>query len=137
RGVTGPGGDPLPQVDVPARMVIPAGHRGPAFLVFRNFDSILRYNASTSYALAVGHLADRIAGGFEIQQAWPTDLRPLSRSERKELQERLNTRGFGAGKVDGIIGANTRKAIKGFQKQAGLVADGYPSSELLQALRTQ
>lgn len=134
-GITDNDGDPLPSVAVPGRIVLPAGHRGPAFVVFKNFEAILRYNNSTSYAIAVGHLADRIAGGLTFSQAWPTDVLPLSRSQRLELQSLLNARGFNAGKVDGIVGANTRNAIKAFQRSAGLIPDGYPSTALLDRLR--
>jgi membrane-bound lytic murein transglycosylase B len=118
-----------------ATLLLPAGHRGPAFLVLNNFRSILRYNNSTSYALAIGLLAERLQGGGQILAAWPTADKPLSRSERFELQELLEARGFQPGGVDGIIGANTREAIRRFQISLGWPADGYPTHSLLESLR--
>ena len=120
-----------------AALLLPAGHRGPAFLVTGNFRSILRYNNSTSYALAIGLMSDRLQDKQDIQGAWPRDDRPLSRTERIELQERLDSGGFDPGAADGIIGANTRKAIRQFQNTLGVPADGYPTYALLQRLRGQ
>lgn len=118
-----------------ASLLLPAGHRGPAFLVLNNFRSILAYNASTSYALAVSLLADRYRGMGEIHGAWPTQDRPLGRSEREELQQLLAAKGFEHGKADGIIGYNTRKAVRAYQQSIGLPPDGYPTPELLDRLR--
>lgn len=118
-----------------ATLLLPAGHRGPAFLVLNNFRSILRYNNSTSYALAIGLLAERLQGGGQIVASWPTSDKPLSRSERFELQELLEKRGYEPGGVDGIIGANTRQAIRRFQLGQGWPADGYPTHALLEQLR--
>lgn len=118
-----------------ATLLLPAGHRGPAFLVFNNFRSILRYNNSTSYALAIALLSERLQGHGQIIAAWPTTDKPLSRSERFELQELLEARGYEPGGVDGIIGANTRQAIRRFQMTQGWPADGYPTHALLEKLR--
>jgi lytic murein transglycosylase len=118
-----------------AALLLPAGTRGPAFIVFKNFDAIHSYNRSESYALAIAHLADRMRGGAPIQAAWPTDDPILSRSERRELQERLIARGFLEGGADGIVGSRTVAAIKAFQSSAGLPADGYASARVLKALR--
>ncbi|HDZ56699.1 MAG TPA: lytic murein transglycosylase [Pseudomonas xinjiangensis] len=119
----------------PATLLLPAGHKGPAFLIMNNFRSILRYNNSSSYALAIGLMSERLQGAGEIQASWPTNDAPLSRSERMELQERLEAGGFEPGGVDGIIGANTRQAIRRLQQSLGLPADGYPTVELLKTLR--
>jgi membrane-bound lytic murein transglycosylase B len=119
-----------------ASLLLPAGHTGPAFLVRDNFRSILRYNNSTSYALAIGLLAKRMQGEGEIIATWPTGDKPLARSERLELQQRLQAVGFDPGIADGIIGANTRQALRNFQIALGLPADGYPSKDLLEKLRT-
>lgn len=118
-----------------ASLLLPAGHKGPAFLVMQNFRAILAYNASTSYALAVCLLSDRFRGKGAIKGAWPLDERPLTRVERVELQTRLNAKGFDTGKPDGIIGYNSRKAIRAYQKKVGLAADGYATSSLLEELR--
>lgn len=118
-----------------ASLLLPAGYRGPAFLVLDNFRSVLRYNNSSSYALAIGLLADRFQGGGEIRGNWPRDELPLSRSDRMELQERLTDQGFDPGTPDGIIGANTRQAIRAYQQKQGWPADGYPTQELLGRLR--
>ena len=121
----------------PATLILPAGHRGPAFLVMNNFRSILRYNNSTSYALAISLLSERFQGRGQIHASWPTEDDPLSRSERLELQEQLQARGFEPGTVDGIIGANTRQAIRRFQIALGWPADGYPDRQLLKALQNR
>ena len=121
--------------DAQAALVLPAGYRGPAFLVLDNFRAILKYNNSTSYALAVGLLGDRLQGRGEIRAAWPLDEKPLSRSQRIELQDRLSARGLNPGPADGIIGANTRKAVRAFQQSQGWPADGYPTLHLLQRLQ--
>lgn len=119
-----------------ASLLLPAGYRGPAFLVLDNFRSILRYNNSTSYGLAIALLSERMQGRGEIVASWPTDDEPLSRTERLELQQRLQAGGFDPGGVDGIIGANTRQALRSLQIALGLPADGYPSKPLLEKLRT-
>ena len=118
-----------------AALLLPAGTRGPAFLVFQNFNAIHAYNNSESYALAIAHLADRLQGGGPIVASWPTDDRTLSRAERVELQLWLIERGFYTGAADGILGSRTVDAIKSFQVSAGLAVDGYPSLRLLTALR--
>ncbi len=120
-----------------AALILPAGYRGPAFLVLDNFRAILKYNNSSSYALAVSLLNERFDGAGYIRGAWPKDDLPLSRSERIELQDRLNATGHEAGTADGIIGANTRKAIRNAQQTLGWPADGYPTHKLLDSLRAR
>jgi membrane-bound lytic murein transglycosylase B len=118
-----------------ASIIIPAGHKGPAFLVLGNFRSLLSYNRATSYALSVAHLSDRLAGQGPFIAAWPTGEQPLKRSEMKELQQRLTAIGCDAGKPDGVIGRKTRAAVRCYQRQTGQPADGYPTLTLLARLR--
>ncbi len=133
-GVQALDGTPLP--DFPdGAILMPAGVRGPAFLVGPNFRAILRYNNSTSYALAVSLLAQRIAGGPGVQGAWPRDLQPLSRDQVKALQGALNDRGFAAGSADGQLGPATRQALRAWQRSQGLPADGYPTLDMLAKLQ--
>ena len=128
-------GRDLPAVDVEASLVMPGGYRGPAFLVYNNFRVILNWNRSITYAIAVGHLADRLAGQGPLQTERPAGERPLSRQEVEELQERLLAKGFDPGVPDGVVGGRTRAALRAFQRHAGLPPDGFPSIEVLQKLR--
>lgn len=115
-----------------ARVFLPAGAKGPAFLVFENFEAVLKYNQSTSYGLAVGLLSERLAGREEpILAEWPRGDRALSLAERMALQQSLKDKGFDPGPIDGVIGAGTKKALKAWQKSAGRPADGYASHETL------
>ncbi|UCE33026.1 MAG: lytic murein transglycosylase [Burkholderiales bacterium] len=110
------------------------GGIGPAFLVFRNFDAIVRYNASESYALAIAHLADRLRGAGPFAVAWPTEDPGLDRAQRRELQRRLRARGHDIGPVDGLIGARTRAAIRIEQSRLGLEPTGRAGVTMLEAL---
>ena len=103
-GVRLPHGGDFPSIDGRAVLTLPAGARGPAFLLLRNFRVLLRYNNSTAYALSVGHLADRLRGGAAFFQPWPRDDRALTTSERKELQKLLGACGFPIGEPDGRFG---------------------------------
>lgn len=123
-------GSPLPAM-ADAMVLQPAGARGPAFLVGRNYRAILRYNNSMSYALTVGLLSQRIASGPGVQAAWPRDLRALTRGEMIALQTALNQKGFDSGTPDGQMGPATRGALRAFQRSAGLPADGFPTETLL------
>ena len=127
-------GAPLPEF-ADGAILLPAGARGPAFLVGPNFRAILRYNNSTSYALAVGLLAQRLIGGPGVQAPWPRDLPALTRSQLLALQTALNQRGFASGTPDGIMGPATRDGIRRYQRSVGLPADGYPDPDLLQRLQ--
>ncbi|WP_282361840.1 lytic murein transglycosylase [Pseudomonas sp. PS01300] len=136
-GVTLPAGARAPAgtEQLSAALLLPAGARGPAFLVLDNFRAILKYNNSSSYALAVSLLAERFENSGFIRGSWPKDDLPLSRSERIELQQLLSANNYDAGTADGIIGANTRKAIRSAQQAQGWPADGYPTHKLLESLR--
>lgn len=118
-----------------ASVLLLGGHNGPAFLVRDNFRAIMRYNPSTSYALAVALLADRIEGRAPVLGSWPRHEQPLSRDERTELQQRLAALGFDPGGIDGIIGANTRNALRRFQVTVNEVPDGFATKSLLDRLR--
>jgi lytic murein transglycosylase len=135
RGVGRAGGKPFRRGGDLGHLLLPAGAHGPAFLVIENFRAIMRYNPSESYALAVGHLADRIRGGEPFVQPWPRDELPLSRGERLELQTRLAGLGLYRGDPDGQLGSRTRAAIRDFQTRAGLAPDGFASNKLLDRLR--
>ncbi len=129
-------GKQFPRQSDRAVLVLPAGASGPAFLMLRNFYVIKRYNNATAYALAVGHLADRIIGGGELQGDWSRDHLPLNRTQTRELQTLLNRRGFSVGAADGKVGPATRRGIRAFQRSRGLVPDGYASVMLLTKLKT-
>lgn len=125
---------PLPAL-LESSILLPAGARGPAFLVGPNFRTILRYNNATSYALAVNLLAQRLAGGAVVQAPWPRDLQLLSRSQLLALQTALNARGFDSGTPDGMVGPATQRGVRQYQRSLGLAADGYPTLDLLQRLQ--
>ena len=118
-----------------ASVLLPAGARGVALLILGNFRVIERYNSADAYVIAVGHLADRLRGGPGFRAGWPRGDRALRLDERVELQERLARAGHDPGAVDGRIGPNTIAAVRAFQRQAGMIPDGYPSLDLLQRLR--
>ncbi|WP_346795377.1 lytic murein transglycosylase [Halomonas sp. Bachu 37] len=118
-----------------AEVIVPAGADGPAFLVGPNFRAILRYNNATSYALAVGTLADAIAGRPGIERNWPRDQEPLSRDDVAELQRLLNANGYSVGGADGIMGPNTRQGVRAFQRDSGMTPDGFATQALLARLR--
>lgn len=132
-GVQGVDGAPLPALDDTA-LLLPAGARGPAFLVGPNFRTILRYNNATSYALAVALLAQQIDGGPGVQAAWPADLVTLSRTEVRALQQALDDRGFATGTPDGVMGPATREGLRRWQRSAGLPPDGEPDAAQLRTL---
>ncbi len=118
-----------------ASVLLPAGHRGPAFLTFENFAVLRRYNAADSYVLAVGLLADGIAGRPGLQARWPAGLTALSHEEMRQLQAALTKAGFDTLGADGIAGTNTVRAVRAFQRSRGLPPDGHPSATLLALLR--
>jgi membrane-bound lytic murein transglycosylase B len=135
RGVIRVGGKKFPRLGDKAALYLPAGRNGPAFLVLNNFRSILRYNNAATYALAVGHLADRLHGYGPFAKSWPTKHKPLARDERLELQKLLTAKGFDTGGMDGVIGNQTLHAVRKYQKSRGLKVDGWPSARVLKTLR--
>jgi lytic murein transglycosylase len=136
-GIRRAGGKAFPRHAENAYLFVPAGAQGPAFLMTHNFRVIMRYNPAEAYALAIGHLADRLRGGDAFVQAWPRHERALSLSERAEMQQLLAKRGHDAGAPDGRFGAKSRAALRDYQASAGLVADGFASQKVLARLRGQ
>jgi membrane-bound lytic murein transglycosylase B len=128
-------GGPLPVVaGMDAQLLMPAGHKGPVFLAYDNFDVIMRWNRSTSYALSVGHLADRISGAGALRQPLPLNQPRLRIDEVIQLQELLSAGGFDAGEADGMLGPATRSALREFQLSVGLIGDGFPDQGTLERL---
>ena len=120
-----------------AKLIAPGGHRGPKLLTFKNFDVIKKYNNSTSYAMGITVLGEALRGRSAITTDWPRSDKPLSFTNKKALQTKLNALGYNVGGVDGQIGPNTRKAIRAWQASQGLPADGYMEQTLLQRLIAQ
>jgi membrane-bound lytic murein transglycosylase B len=136
RGVKTANGDVLAVLEENAAIYLPAGAHGPAFLTFPNFRVLLKYNNAASYALAVSLLADRMAGAGPVKHDWPRDERPLSRNERLQFQRDLQALGFDPGEPDGVLGRKTRAALRQYQKNKSLAADGFPTAMLLGMLET-
>ncbi|MDR3513899.1 MAG: lytic murein transglycosylase [Caulobacteraceae bacterium] len=119
-----------------AQLLLPTGAAGPAFLAFDNHFVIRKYNNSTAYALAVGLLADRIGGAPPLATPWPHED-PLSLADRTAAQSALARLGYPPGALDGVIGANTRAALRQWQKAKGLPADGYLSLDVVRRLQAE
>lgn len=134
-GLTRVGNKQFPRADDRAFLLVPAGVQGPGFLMLPNFRAIMKYNPSEAYALAIGHLADRLRGGEPFVQDWPRYERVLSRDERLELQQLLARHGYDVGEPDGRLGARTRSAIRDFQVKVGQIPDGFASAVVLDRLR--
>jgi membrane-bound lytic murein transglycosylase B len=133
-GVTDAFGRPLPSLSLTSSVLVPAGAEGPAFVVYDNFDVIMRWNRSEFYAISVGRLADRIAGAGTLAVEPPESNLRLTRELVLSLQQNLNALGFDSGTPDGIFGSGTREALRGFQRSRGLVPDGYPNAEVIEAV---
>lgn len=136
-GVRRINGDDLPKADVMASLLAPAGHAGPKFLVYGNFRTIMRWNQSQFYALAIGHLADRIIGKGALSTLGPRDAKSLSFAQSEELQQLLIDAGYDPGPADGIIGSMTRDAIRAFQNDNQIVPDGHPSVDILERIKAK
>ncbi|MBM9593985.1 lytic murein transglycosylase [Roseitranquillus sediminis] len=132
-GVRTVGGRSVPDHG-PASLLIPSGPSGPAFLIFRNFTVLTRYNNAQNYVIGVGHLADRIAGGPPLAAGFPPDAQGMTISDRRELQRRLTAAGFDTGGADGVVGPDTRAAISAYERAAGMPVTGQPSMTLLARL---
>lgn len=133
QGLMKTNGSKVGKADVKASLLVPAGHQGPAFLVYDNFDVIMKWNRSEFYAIAVGHLADRIAGATRLSKPLPK-LPAFTRDQLKNMQENLNQLGFDVGKADGIMGPATRKGVRNFQASIKMTADGFPDLAVLDAI---
>ncbi|MGH6736174.1 MAG: lytic murein transglycosylase [Methyloceanibacter sp.] len=132
-GVTYRNGKPVPADNVPAALVLPMGRDGPAFLAYPNFINVyLDWNNSLVYSTTAGYYATRLAGAPPLKRGNPE---PFTAAETKQLQQLLARQGFDVGKIDGVIGAGTREAIRSMQIKYGLPADSYPSHELLRQLQ--
>lgn len=134
-GITRVSGKAFPRPGDVGRLYMPAGATGPAFLLLHNFDVIKRYNNSDSYALAVGHLADRILGSGSFAMPWPAGDYALNKDQRAQVQTLLARAGYDVGSADGVIGPKTRAAVMAYQSRAGLPADGHVSGRLLDQLK--
>jgi membrane-bound lytic murein transglycosylase B len=135
QGIRRADGKPFDRPDERGFLLLPAGVQGPAFLMLPNFQAVMKYNPAEAYALAIGHLADRLRGEPPFVQAWPRHEPVLTRDERRELQELLLSRGYDLGEADGRLGLRSRAAIREFQLSIGLVPDGFASATILARLR--
>lgn len=133
-GLTKADGSPLGAAEIKASVLLPAGHEGPAFVIYDNFSVIMRWNFSEFYAIAVGYLADRLIGSGELVQPLP-ELPTYTIADMRTLQVNLNQLGFDVGEPDGILGPATRNGIQGFQVAHKLVADGFPSLRVFEKLQ--
>jgi len=134
RGVTRADGGALP-ADGEAELLIPAGLKGPIFLVTANFRAIKSYNNSTAYALGVALLGDAAAGRGGLRTPWPVRDKPLAEKDIRDMQRALDKRGFDVGEIDGRIGDRLQAALRAFQESIGVTPDGYPTLALLRRLR--
>lgn len=133
-GVRTAQGAPVPEHG-PSSILLPAGAKGAAFVIYKNFSVIETYNTADAYVIAVGHLSDRIKGRPAIRAGWPRGDRGLRFSEKQELQRLLTGKGFDTDGIDGIIGPNTIQAVREFQTAQGMVPDGYVSLDILHRLQ--
>ncbi|MBI5264773.1 MAG: lytic murein transglycosylase [Bradyrhizobium sp.] len=133
-GVTYPDGRPLPSDNLPASVLLPMGRTGPAFMAYQNFAAYTEWNNSLIYSITAGYLASRIAGAAPMRKpAQPVAQLPFN--EIKDLQQLLVRAGHNVGKVDGVLGQQSRAAVKAMQIKYGLPADSWPTAELLARMR--
>ncbi len=115
-------------------LFFPSGAGGPAFMVTENFAVLKEYNNSDAYAIAVGHLADRLQGGAPIKTKWPADDHPISRDARIALQKKLSALGYKVNDFEGHIDFDLRDNIRAEQVKFGMVPDGNPTAAFLDRL---
>lgn len=132
RGIRFVNGSPIPSDGLKASLLLPMGHKGPAFLAYHNFDMFLEWNQSLVYSTTAAYFATRLAGAAKVQRGG--NIIPLKQKEIRQLQRKLAGRGFDVGKIDGIIGKKTRAAVKFMQQKLKLPADSYPTGKLLAKL---
>ena len=135
-GITSANGDRLPDSEFNSSVLLPMGHNGPAFLVYRNFSAILNWNRSILYALSVGYLSDRLINSNKLV-ATPIDETLMSRENITYIQNKLNKLGFETGTPDGIAGPNTRAAARSYQVSRGIPADGYVGQQLFKQIQAE
>lgn len=133
-GVRGSSGGALPSHGT-GSVLLPAGANGPAFMIYQNFNVILRYNNAENYAIGVGHLSDRLTGGAAVRGAFPPDAAGMRIADRQALQRKLTAAGFDTDGSDGVIGTKTRAAISAYQASRGIAVTGEPTLELLAAMK--
>ncbi|HEY5338550.1 MAG TPA: lytic murein transglycosylase [Rhizomicrobium sp.] len=124
-------GNDLPASASQGAIYLPAGYRGPAFMVFDNFRVVLKYNNAASYALAVCLLSNRLRGAAPVMASWPREEPSLSHDDRFTFQTDLQKLGYDPGAIDGVLGRKVRGALRAYQKARGLPADGFPTVEML------
>src|SRR5262245_41483101 len=134
-GVRRAGNAALPNSDEPSSIILPAGYRGPVFILYPNFKAVMNWNRSTLYALSVAILAQQIAGGPPVMQAPPADDEPLTRDTVIDMQNRLARLTLYTDEIDGLLGPKTRSAVRLYQKQIGMPADGHPTPEFVRRLQ--
>jgi membrane-bound lytic murein transglycosylase B len=135
QGVRAADGRPLPG-GTPSSVLLPSGHRGPAFLLLPNFKAVMNWNRSQLYALTVGHLAQRLGGGPDLAGTLPADDVPLRREAILEMQRKLQAMGLYDDEIDGLVGPKTRAGIRKYQQRIGLPPDGHPTPDVIARLRT-
>lgn len=126
-------GNAMPALDLEAAVLVPHGHEGPAFIVYDNFEVIMRWNRSEYYALSVGRLADRISGAGRLDRPAEDSGLRLARADVRALQNALSDAGFDAGGADGLFGPGTRAALRAWQRARGDIADGFPDRAVFAA----
>ncbi|MEM8579196.1 MAG: peptidoglycan-binding protein, partial [Pseudomonadota bacterium] len=118
--------------DLPASLILPQGHKGPAFLAYPNFNVYFEWNQSFTYVLTAAYFATRL-GGAQVYDAGQPDA-GLDSDQMKALQCKLAAKGYDVGGIDGILGAGTRAAVQAEQARLGLPADAWPTPALLSKL---